>query len=221
MTISLDVLRPLRKLNRLELRNDYWQCNANFIAVETWIVSRGITYEKFCKKILPKMSEKITSMVEIERKPLDINRIWNITNNNTTLFTSVRNDTEQLTPFQKFDRNFSALQAFVIGLEIGLAIGIVATYAWLRRVCALPFGCRRPENRRERRRFRREGDMRNHLLWNAVVHTNMETPPIYRRQVLPVASAPFNTQPSSTRDGSTEDRSETPPPPYHECRLTG
>ncbi|CAK1540187.1 unnamed protein product [Leptosia nina] len=208
VTLSLDVLRPLRKLTRLELRNDYWQCNANFIATETWIVTRGIAYEKKCRTH-PKMSEKMISLVR-DRKPLDIDDIWNITANNAT---DKGNDTKPLTPFQKFDRNFSALQAFVIGLELGLAIGIVATYMWLRRVCA--FSCRRPQIR-EGRRVRREGDMRNRLLWNAI-NTDVETPPIYRRQV-PVPSAPFRTQP---RQVPTPERAETPPPPYQECRLNG
>ncbi|XP_047509228.1 leucine-rich repeat transmembrane neuronal protein 2 [Pieris napi] len=221
VTLSLDVLRPLRKLNRLELRNDYWPCNANFIAIETWIVSRGIAYQKFCKKKLPTMSEKIMSMLHVERKPVDIGEIWNLTAKNTTIDLRICNETKPLTPFQKFDRNFSALQAFVIGLEIGLAIGIIATYVWLRRVCG-QLRCRRPQSRRERRRVRQEGDMRNHLLWNAVVHTNMETPPIYRRQVLPVPSAPLNSQPTRGRQGnSNPERSETPPPPYDECRPSG
>ncbi|XP_045499458.1 leucine-rich repeat transmembrane neuronal protein 3 [Colias croceus] len=215
VTVNLDVLRPLRKLKRIELRNDYWQCNADFKATEEWIVSHEIAYEKICKQRIPKMFEKMISVVPIERKPVDVDAVWNITKANET---QVPPKEPPLTPFQKFDKNFSALQAFVIGVEIGMAIGIIATYVWLRQICSCRQLFSRPQTRRDRWRRRREGDMRNRLLWNAIVHSDMETPPIYRRQVETGPSAP---RLSGIREGNAnvDERAETPPPPYNECRV--
>ncbi|VVC93324.1 unnamed protein product [Leptidea sinapis] len=222
VTINLDVLRPMRKLNRLELRNDYWQCNPDFIATETWITSHDIAYQKICAKRSPKMFEKMISVVEVEKDPVEIENVWNITSDSNTTDV-VPTPKTPLTPFQKFDRNFSALQAFVIGVEVGLAIGIVATYVWLRSVRSCTRLMNRRRSLRERRRMRRrEGDMRNLLLWNPGIPRNLETPPIYRRQGLITDSDTVNTQGLPSREinmYADDGRSETPPPPYHECRL--
>lgn len=224
ITINIEILRPLRKLERIELRNDYWQCNPDFISFENWITSRGITYEKQCNRMRPKMSEKMISQVPVEREEIELDKIWNITipKNDTKI---LENKNRPLTPLEKFDKDFSALQALVIGLEIGLALGIVGTYVWLRRVCRIPFGWSRPQTRRERRRARMDGDMRASLLWSTLINPDMETPPPFRRQLsLPDRSPPYGIP------GVTEarlqvdairipDRSETPPPPYHDFRL--
>lgn len=175
------------------------------------------------------MSEKMISVVVEEKKEVDVNEIWNIT--------TVKNDTaveetnKPVTPFQKFDQDFSAVKAFILGIEIGLAIGIVGTYVWLNRFCTCRgLRCTRPQTRRQRRRRmqRFDGDMRTNLLWTSVVNPDLETPLSFRRQLsLPDRSAPF---PTYGLPGVTEaplqidairipDRSETPPPPYHDCRI--
>ncbi|CAG9581625.1 unnamed protein product [Danaus chrysippus] len=215
VTLNLDVLRPLRKLERIELRNDYWQCNPDFIAVETWIVSHRIKYDKQCKKKLPKMSEKMIMTVN-EVLPVDINKVWNITKdqNNTLILSVLPNNTKTLTPFEKFDKEFSAFQALIIGFEIGLAVGIVATYIWLRISCGCPGFSR--QSRRQRANLP-DGDMRSSLLWNNVVNPDLETPPYFRRQL--ADRNPSNrtgVQADAIRNGN---RAETPPPPYNECRL--
>lgn len=221
VTINTEVLRPMRKLERIELRNEYWHCNPDFIAVENWLISKQISYEKQCKKKSPKMSEKMISRVPIEREPIEIEKVWNITMlHNETKILTPRNP--PLTPLEKFDKDFSALQAFIIGVEIGLAIGIIATYIWLRSLCrCTPLGFR-AQTRRERRRARLDGDMRTNLLWSNVINPDLETPPLYRRQYsLPDRSPPYGI-PGVTEAQLQIDavrlpsRSETPPPPYNE-----
>lgn len=224
VTLKTELLLPLRKLERIELRNDYWQCNTDFIAVENWIASRGITYEKQCKKRTPQMSEKIISIVPvIEKKEVDVNDIWNITTEPVP-----EQPSTPLTPYEKFDQEFSSVKAFIIGMEIGLAIGIVGTYIWLSKFCKCgALSCARPQTRRQRRR-RFDGDMRTNLLWSTIVNPDLETPPSFRRQLsLPDRSAPF---PTYGLPGFTEaplqidairlpNRAETPPPPYNDCRI--
>ncbi|XP_013134694.1 PREDICTED: leucine-rich repeat-containing protein 26 [Papilio polytes] len=223
ISINVDILRPLRKLDRIELRNEYWQCNPSFIAVESWIVSRGITYTRQCKKKLPKMSEKMISIVTETREPVDINRVWNITKNVTEQTLS---PTTPLTPFKKFDKEFSAFQAFVIGLEVGLAIGVVGTYIWLRQFCKCGnLFCSRNDRQRRRTRRHNDNDLRANLLWNNILNPNLETPPQYRRQLsLPEREVPNGGQ--RVRETALQadairvpNRSETPPPPYSECRI--
>lgn len=228
VSLNTEVLRPLRRLQRLELRNEYWQCNPDFIALETWIVSHGITYDKQCKRKMPKMSEKMVSLVTPEKKIVDVQEVWNMTVKKNVTFPP--HPTIPLTPFQKFDTEFSSVQAFIIGLEVGLAIGIVGTYIWLRSLCkCAKLNCTRPETRRQRRRAQRvDGDMRTNLLWSNVINPDMETPPLFRRQlILPDRSPPISTyglpgvvearlQVDAIR---LPDRSETPPPPYNECRI--
>uniref|UniRef100_A0A2A4K268 LRRNT domain-containing protein n=1 Tax=Heliothis virescens TaxID=7102 RepID=A0A2A4K268_HELVI len=232
VTMKTEVLLPLRRLERIELRNDYWQCNTDFIAVESWISSQGITYEMQCKKKGPQMSEKMISLVPVlEKKEVDVNDVWNITEKNVTMPEVPEPDTTPLTPFQKFDKEFSSVQAFVIGMEIGLAIGIIATYIWLNKFCTCgALSCRRPQTRRQRRRRmqRMDGDMRTNLLWSTIVNPDLETPPPFRRQLsLPDRSAPY---PTYGLPGFTEaplqidairmpNRAETPPPPYNDCRI--
>lgn len=167
------------------------------------------------------MSEKMISLV-VKQDPVDIETVWNVTVKNNTLAEVKTNKTEPLTPFQKFDKEFSAIQALVIGLEVGLALGIVGTYIWLTRLCSCSalFSRRRQTNRRRRRRI--EGDMRANLLRNNGVNPNLETPPFYRRQLsLPDRSPPFpgNGIAGLHVDAIRMDRAETPPPPYNECRL--
>ncbi|KAJ0182385.1 hypothetical protein K1T71_001754 [Dendrolimus kikuchii] len=227
LSITTKVLQPLRKLQRLELRNDYWQCNRDFIAVETWILSKNIVYEKQCKELLPKMSEKIISAVTVNRKEIDLSKVWNITAAKNE--THIEEPKKPLTPLEKFDKEFSALQAFAIGLEIGLGLGIVGTYVWLRRFCYCSrMNCARPETRRQRRRRRLEGDMRANLLWSTVINPDLETPPLFRRQASsPERHAPLPTYGLPVTEAAPlhvdairlPDRSETPPPPYNECRI--
>ncbi|KAJ8736178.1 hypothetical protein PYW08_006834 [Mythimna loreyi] len=232
VTLKTELLLPLRKLERIELRNDYWQCNTEFITVENWITSQGITYERQCKKRQPQMSEKIISIVPAveEKSEVDVSDIWNMTTHNNV---SVQTDqpSTPLTPYEKFDKEFSSVKAFVIGVEIGLAIGIVGTYIWLSKFCkcgALHCG-RQPTRRQRRRRMQRlDGDMRTNLLWSTIVNPDLETPPSFRRQLsLPERRAPF---PTYGLPGFTEaplhidairlpDRAETPPPPYNDCRI--
>lgn len=230
VTLKTELLLPLRKLERIELRNDYWQCSTEFMAVENWITSRGITYEKQCKKRQPQMSEKIISLDPVvERKEVDLSDIWNITTDK-----NVSVPVEQpppLTPYEKFDQEFSSVKAFIIGVEIGLAIGIVSTYIWLSKFCKCSaLHCGRPQTRRQRRRRMQgfDGDMRTNLLWSTIVNPDLETPPSFRRQLsLPDRRAPFHTY---GLPGFTEaalqvdairlpDRGETPPPPYNDCRI--
>ncbi|XP_075974876.1 uncharacterized protein LOC142975734 [Anticarsia gemmatalis] len=228
VTLNTEVLMPLRKLERIELRNEYWQCNPEFVAAENWITSRGITYVKQCKKG-PNMSEKMISLVPtIVRQSVDIGEVWNITTDKNE--TIVEQPSKPLTPFEKFDKDFSALQAFIIGMEIGLAIGIIGTYIWLNKFCKCGgLSCTRPQTRRQRRRAQRlDGDMRTNLLWSNLIHPDLETPPSYRRQLsLPDRSPPFPTYglPGVTEAPLQIDairmpaRGETPPPPYNDCRI--
>ncbi|XP_047529676.1 leucine-rich repeat transmembrane neuronal protein 3 [Vanessa atalanta] len=223
VSLNLNVIRPLRKLERIKLRNEYWQCNPDFIAIETWITSHDIKYEKQCTRKVPKMSEKMISLI-VEKESVDVNTVWNVTvDKNNSIAEVVTNKTKQMTTFEKFDRDFSAVQAFVIGLEVGLAIGIVFTYIWLVRFCSCKsVFCRRPQTRRQRRMQRVDGDMRTNLLWNNVTNPDLETPPLYRRQLsLPDRSPPFPAVNIAGLqvDAIRIDRSETPPPPYNECRL--
>lgn len=170
------------------------------------------------------MSEKMISQVPIEREEILLDKIWNITvpKNDTNVLTDDAN--KPLTPFEKFDKEFSALQAFVIGLEIGLALGIVSTYVWLRRFCIVPFRCWRTPTRRARRRARMESDMRTSLLWSTLINPDMETPPPFRRQLsLPDRNPPYGipgvTEARLQVDAiRVPDRAETPPPPYHDFR---
>lgn len=229
VTLNTDLLLPLRKLERIELRNDYWQCNTDFVAAETWIASRGITYDRQCNRKGPKMSEKIISVVTMERNPVEINEVWNISTVNYTTVTE--KPTQPLTPFEKFDKDFSAVQALLIGIEVGLAIGIIGTYIWLNKFCKCgALRCTRPQRRqRYRRGQRRDGDMRTNLLWSTVVNPDSETPPPYRRELsLPDGSPPFRSYglPSGVTEAALQidairlpDRGETPPPPYNECRI--
>ncbi|KAI8438740.1 hypothetical protein MSG28_011150 [Choristoneura fumiferana] len=230
VSLNTEVLRPLRKLERIELRNDYWNCDPSFMAVETWITSHGINYVKQCVKKTPKMFEKMISAVPVERVDVDVSDIWNITIiKNETL--PVLKPSKELTWFQKIDQEFSASQAFVIGLELGLALGIVCTYVWLRALCGCRrVNCARPLTRRQQRRAQRmaDSDMRTNLLWSSAVNPDLETPPSYRRRLsLPDGSAPYPTYGIPGPRGTIiqadairlPDRGETPPPPYHECRI--
>ncbi|XP_026738692.1 leucine-rich repeat transmembrane neuronal protein 4 [Trichoplusia ni] len=230
VTLNTEVLLPLRKLERIELRNDYWQCNTAFTALEDWITSRGITYQKQCTKRGPNMSEKMIAVAPpIEKVQVDLNEVWNITTEKNETATEM--PPRPLTPFEKFDKEFSSLQAFIIGMEIGLAFGIVGTYIWLNKFCTCgALRCDRPQNRRQRRRRmqRLEGDMRTNLLWSTIVNPDLETPPLYRRELsLPDRSPPFPTYglpivteaPLQVDAIRLPDRSETPPPPYNDCRI--
>ncbi|XP_004930073.1 leucine-rich repeat-containing protein 70 isoform X1 [Bombyx mori] len=216
--LSENVLKPLNKLERLEMWSGYWQCSPDFIAIETWIKSKGINYQNQCTKG-PKRSEKIISTVSLEKAPVDLSTVWNTTvNKNET--TKVTESKRPLTPLEKFDREFSAIQALVMGLEMGLAIGIVGTYVWLRRFfsCAR-FSCRANVRRRTRRLQRSDAEMRANLLWSTIINPDVETPP----------TAPNRRPPggvSNTTDGARHadairvpNRSETPPPPYNECCI--
>lgn len=230
VSLTTEVLRPLRRLERLELRNDYWQCNPDFIAIESWIISRRITYEKQCKRKSPKMFDKIISAVTPEKEDVDVNDVWNVTFENNTSLVTPPEPTTPMSTMEKFDKEFSSIQAFIIGLEIGLAIGIVGTYIWLRKFCKCgQMDCTRPQTRRQVRRAQRaDADMRTNLLWSNIINPDLETPPLYRRQLsLPERSPPFPTYglPGVVEAGlqvdaiRLPDRSETPPPPYHECRI--
>ncbi|KAG7310502.1 hypothetical protein JYU34_003289 [Plutella xylostella] len=227
ITLNTDVLKPMAKLNRLELESEYWQCNKDFIAVEDWISNHGITYDKICKKRQGKMSEKMIVMPPMPRKEVDIDTVWNVTEMDDV--TTAKLPTKKLTPLQKFDQDFPALQALIIGLELGLAIGIVGTYIWLRSLCK----CRRlvcwsTPSRRERRRAARlaDSDMSTSLLWTTVLNT--DTPPTLRRELsLPDRAPPFPAYglPGLARHLGPvmayheDDRAETPPPAYTDCRI--
>ncbi|KAM3967833.1 uncharacterized protein ACR2FA_011371 [Aphomia sociella] len=220
ITFSTEVLKPLHKLTKLELRNDYLKCSPEFNDVETWILSHDISYTKHCRK-LPKMSEKIISAV-VESEPVDVNDVWNVTETvkeNSTV-PVVTNRT--LTPFEKFDKDFSAIQALIMGLEIGLGVGIVGTYIWLRKCCTVRVPCTRPQTGRQRRRAQRvaEADMRASLLWTSITNPDLETPPQLRRELsLPDGPVSFRAYRVAVDTVRLPDRSETPPPPYHECRF--
>lgn len=230
ITLKIELLQPLPKLERIELWNEYWTCDTSFIAVETWILSHGITYEKICKNRTPKMFEKIISAVTPAKEEVDVNKVWNITRDkNDTIVPTVK-PTTTLTPFQKFDQDFSAFAALILGMEIGLGLGIVGTYIWLRMSWKCGWlSCTRPKSRRERRRERRtDAEIRNSLLWTTVIHPDLETPPVFRRQLSsPDASPLFPTYglPSVVEAGlqidavCLPDRAETPPPAYSECRV--
>ncbi|XP_063823244.1 insulin-like growth factor-binding protein complex acid labile subunit [Ostrinia nubilalis] len=235
ITLNTKLLVPLKKLQRIELRNDYFQlrqCTSDFVAAESWIISRGITYQKQCRKKAPNMSEKMISMVPEEKEDVDVSQVWNITG------TTAKNDTgpeiraTTLTPFEKFDKEFSSMQAFVIGIELGLAIGIVGTYIWLRKFCHCgQLNCIRPQTGRQRRRAQRvrETDMRTNLLWSNMISPDLDTPPSYRRHPsLPDRSPPLRTYGVPIVEAAAlqvdairpPDRAETPPPPYNEsCRI--
>ncbi|XP_063616465.1 leucine-rich repeat-containing protein 26 [Cydia splendana] len=225
ISLNTEVLKPLRKLERLELQNDYWNCDSNFMAVEAWITSHRISYTKKCVRRSPKMFEKIISAAPVERTDVDVKDVWNITSKkNETL--PILKPTKQLTWYEKIDREFSSSQAFIIGLELGLAIGIVVTYIWLRSLCGCRrVNCTRPQTRRQRRRAQRvDSDMRTNLLWSSGINPDLETPPSYRRQLsLPDRSVPYGVpghrEPVIHADAIRVPRGETPPPPYHECRI--
>ncbi|CAH0405253.1 unnamed protein product [Chilo suppressalis] len=229
VTFSAQVLAPLRKLQRIELKSDYLKCTADFMAVEIWLIAHGVTYKKQCNKLAPNMSEKIISVVNVEKEDVDVNDVWNITKPATDL--GHDETTTPMTPFQKFDKEFSAFQAFILGLELGLAFGVIATYIWLRQFCKCgQLTCLQPRRRQNRRtQIRRDGDMRAGLLWNNVISPDLETPPSFRRQVsLPDRTAPYQTYgvpivreaaPLQVDAIRLPDRAETPPPPYHECRI--
>lgn len=220
------VLEPLRKLTRLELKNDYLKCSSEFIATEAWIVSREISYSKQCRRSRPKMLERMISVVE-ENKAVDINDVWNMTETvkkNITLPEVTRDTNRTLTPFEKFDKDFSAVQALIMGLEIGLGIGIIGTYIWLREICKCrKWNCIKTQTERQRRRAQRvaDGDMRANLLWSNVVNPDLATPPQIRRELsLPDGSTQFRAQRIAVDAVRLPpDRCETPPPPYHECRI--
>lgn len=230
ISLNIEVLKPLRKLQRIELQSEYWQCNPEFIGIETWITSHGISYEKQCKKKTPKMMEKMISVVQHEeRQDVDISTVWNTTQHNHSIPLL---PVKKWSPFEKFDNEFPSFQAFLIGLEIGLAIGIVGTYLWLRSLCTcshLQLNCRRPQSMRQRRRIQRrlDGDMRANLLWSTIINPDLETPPSFRRQLslpdrtppFPIYGLPGVTEASAPERFSLTDRSESPPPPYNECRI--
>ncbi|XP_047985437.1 leucine-rich repeat-containing protein 26 [Leguminivora glycinivorella] len=227
ISLNTEVLKPLRKLERIELQNDYWNCDSNFMAVEAWITSRHISYTKKCIRRSPKMFEKMISATPAERTDVDVRDVWNITSKkNETL--PILKPTRQLSWYEKIDKEFSSSQAFIIGLELGLAIGIVCTYVWLRSLCGCRrVNCTRPQTRRQRRRAQRvDGDMRTNLLWSSGINPDLETPPSYRRQLsLPERSPPLPygvpgaREPVLHADAIRVPRGETPPPPYHECRI--
>lgn len=230
VTLSTEVLQPLHKLERLELKNEYWNCDAALIAVESWILSQEITYEQICKKRMPKMFEKIISAVTPEKEEVDVNDVWNIKTNKNDSVAPIPKPKTPLTPFQKFDKEFSSFQALILGMEIGLGIGIVMTYIWLSSFCKCGrLRCARPKSRRERRREQRaDADLRRSLLWTTVIHPDLETPPVFRRQLsLPDGSPPYPTYglPGVVEAGlqidavRLPDRAETPPPAYNECRM--
>lgn len=231
ITLNTKVLVPLRKLERIELRNEYWKCDSDFIDVESWIASKSISYQKQCNKKALKMSEKMISIVSVEKEDVDVNDVWNITTPAKNITVPVI-ETTTLTPFEKFDKEFSSMQAFIIGLELGLAIGVVGTYIWLRKFCHCgQLNCIRPQTGRQRRRAQRvrDNDMRTNLLWSNVISPDLDTPPSYRRHPsLPDRSPPFPTYgvPVVSEAAALQvdairlpDRGETPPPPYHECRI--
>ncbi|XP_026319409.1 leucine-rich repeat-containing protein 24 [Hyposmocoma kahamanoa] len=228
VTLNTEVLQPLPKLERVELKNEYWKCDPPFIAAESWIVSHGIMYEKICKNRTPKMFEKIISAVTPEKEEIDVNNVWNITKDKNDSVVPISKPTTPLTPFQKFDKEFSSFKALILGMEIGLGLGIVGTYIWLRSLCKCGH-CTRPKSRRERRRERRaDAEVRNSLLWTTVIHPDLETPPVFRRQPsLPDENPPYPTYglPSVVEAGlqidaiCLPDRAETPPPAYSECRM--
>ncbi|XP_053610539.1 vasorin [Plodia interpunctella] len=219
-SVSLETLRPLRKLNRFEFRNDNIKCTPDFIAVEAWITSHNIVYTKQCKKKLPIMLEKMVSAV-VEKEDVDVNDIWNITE--TTVNPVLEHPKQSQTPFQKFDEDFSAFQSFIIGLELGLAIGVVGTYIWLRKFCKCgQLDCTRPETRRQRRRIHRSEE--SNLLWSSVLNPDLETPPTLRRELslpdgFPAYGLPAARAAPLQPDAVRLHRGETPPPPYHECRI--
>lgn len=175
------------------------------------------------------MSEKMISVEPIlPKEPVDIGDVWNITTNIND--TTIEPPRQPLTPVEKFDKEFSAIQAFVIGIEIGLAVGIIGTYIWLNKFCTCGALSCRPQTRRTRRRMHRmDNDMRTNLLWSTVVNPDLETPPSYRRQLsLPDRSPPFPTYglprvtaaPLQIDAVRLPDRGETPPPPYNDCRIS-
>ncbi|CAG9796440.1 unnamed protein product [Diatraea saccharalis] len=228
VTFGTQVLAPLRKLQKIELKSDYLKCTAGFMNVETFIIDHDIIYKKQCSKLAPKMSEKIISLVTVEKEEVNVNDVWNITRPETE--PGHVETTTPLTPFEKFDKKFSAFQAFILGLELGLAIGVVGTYIWLRQFCKCgQLTCFR--SRRETRRIqrRRDGDMRTSLLWNNIISPDLETPPTFRRQLsLPDRGPPYPTYgvpvvrqaaPLQVDAIRLPNRAETPPPPYHECRI--
>lgn len=230
ITLNTLVLQPLEKLERIELRNKYWTCDSSFIAVESWILSRGITYEKICKDKRPKMFEKIISAVTPEKEEVDVNNIWNITKNKNDSVVPMLKPTTPLTPFKKFDKEFPSFQALILGVEIGLGLGIVGTYIWLRSLCKCGhWSCAIPKSRRQRRRERRaDAETRSSLLWTTIIHPDLETPPAFRRQLsLLDESLPYPTYglPGVVEAGlqidavCLPDRAETPPPAYNECRM--
>ncbi|XP_059053087.1 vasorin [Achroia grisella] len=216
------VLQPLTKLTRLELKNDYLKCSAEFIVTEAWIVSRDISYVKLCKKSKPKMFEKIISAV-VENDPVDVNDVWNITeirkkDENVTIPVVV---TRAPTLFEKFDKDFPAFQALLMGLVIGLGVGIVGTYLWLSEVCKCKCNLK-TRMRRQRRitqRISRDEDMSTNLLWYSAVNPDLATPPQIRRELsLPDGSTSVRTR-VAVDAVRFPDRCETPPPPYNECRI--
>lgn len=221
ITLHFDVLQPLKKIKRLKLQNDYWHCTAEFLKLEDWIKSRNIEYEVQCRKKLPKMFEKIISMQIEDRQDIDINKIWNLTEaaNKTKSTTPKR----KLTSFETFDEEFPAFKAFLLGLEVGLAVGIVGTFLWLRNVCKCGhLRCKKPQTRRQRRRVRLD-EIRTNLLWNPP-NSELDTPPPLRRQTLPDGGPPYPVYglPGMVplRLTGFRERSESPPPPYNECRVS-
>lgn len=233
ITLNTDVLRPIRKLETLELANEYWKCNSEFIAVESWIISRGIKYEVKCKNKGPKMFEKIISAVTPADDDVEDDYVFPYLKPKNDTIVPVPPPKKPLTPFQKFDQEFSSFQAFILGMEIGLGVGIVATYIWLRAFCKCrQLNCAKPKTRRQMRRQQRiaDTDATTSLLWTTIINPDLETPPLYRRQLLdnlPEGNAPYPTYglPGVVEAGlqidaiRLPDRAETPPPAYNECRI--
>ncbi|GBP11042.1 Slit homolog 3 protein [Eumeta japonica] len=220
ISINIALLTPLRKLGMLKLQSEYVHCEREFMTVESWIESKGIEYEKQCKRLIPKQSEKMIYAVDETKDELDVSKVWNITKNNSTV---IPKESKNQTVM-----SYPTTQVFIMGLEVGLAVGILGTYFWLKSLCKCgALSCRRPQTRRQQRRTQRIADteLRQNLLWASIITPDLETPPSSRRQLsLPDRAPPFptfglNSGGETTSQVADSSRSETPPPPYHECSI--
>lgn len=230
--LHIPLFLKLNKLTHLILDENEWQCNEKFKEFQSWIKQRDIQFDLQCEYTEGQehMFEKIISLVNEDSDENELPEFWEhsseiIPNENINDNISTSDTAIQL--FHLYDTTFPSSWSLLLGLQIGGLFGALITYCCMSGLCS----CKSIKlvSRRQRIREARLHLQEGRELLLSVIHANVETPPVARRQLSNdgafcrtyswEAGSDQNPNNISSNDNNqpSDLRSETPPPAYTTC----
>lgn len=229
--LSTPVISTLSNLRQINLQDNLWICNDAFNEFQNWLDSHNIEHQRQCgathkfEKLLNFEDSEIKSREETEWSEETLDEIW------TRDIPHSDEETVSVEPesfLMLYNERVPSIISLLIGFQLGLVLGILGTYCWVKRL----YKCKpiRLTNHRRLRRMRRQQLVEDTQLlsWNTSFNENFMTPPTPRRMIFsdvpprpPIIENQNPTceinRPVTSADAPGSERPETPPPTYKDC----